>query len=137
MHDDGRLVWELAEEKDRSESFKKTSLIFLMTPLHPKLGVQSKENKWNAPEGTSEGFGEDGDVPGGTDPGGMGLHQTELQASLSRCQATAPGRSLARAQSLSGWSCTLFSSTVTAYKAVAQLRGVVSHIRATNFQGCG
>lgn len=38
----------------------------LCDTLHPpQAGVQSKENKWNTLEGTSEGFGEDGDVSGG------------------------------------------------------------------------
>lgn len=99
----------------------------------------SKENKWNAPEGTSEGFGEDGDVPGGNDLGGgeHGASPNRITGQLEQMSGHSSGCSLARAQSLSGWSCTLFSSTVTACKAVAQLRGVVSHIRATNSQGGG
>lgn len=104
------------------------------TPSSPRAGVQSKENKWNTLEGTSEGFGEDGDVSEETDLGCMGLHQRELQASFSRCQAKAPGCYLAGAQNLSSWSCTLFGSRVTTCKVVSQLHGVVSHILATNFQ---
>lgn len=45
------------------------------TPSSPKSGVQAKENQWNMPEETSGGFGEDGDVSGGTDLDAWGFIQ--------------------------------------------------------------